>query len=137
MHIFTSPLNSSILLDLSHITANQLYLLIATSEAHSGLEKADDMASFYDIHCQAAPVYKIGDKVWLNAQNISTTQPMKKLDHKWLSPYPINKSHNAYSLELPPSFCCTHLVFSVVLLHPYEEDPVPECYSPPPPPPII
>ena len=43
-------------------------------EAHSVLEKAaDDMTHFYDVHRQAAPVYKVGDKVWLNAQNISTT----------------------------------------------------------------
>ena len=112
----------------------------ATKEALSALEKAaDDMACFYDVHCQAAPVYKVGDKVWLNAQNISTTRPMKKLDHKWLSPYPINKviSCNAYSLELPSSFSRTHPVFSVVLLRPYEEDPVLECHTPPPPPPII
>ena len=55
----------------------------ATKEARSALEKAaDDMACFYDVHRQAAPVYKVGDKVWLNAQNISTTRRMKKLDHK-------------------------------------------------------
>ena len=46
----------------------------ATKEARSTLEKAaDDMARFYDVHRQAAPVYKVGEKVWLNAQNISTT----------------------------------------------------------------
>ena len=57
----------------------------ATKEAHSALEKAaDDMAHFYDVHHQAAPAYKVSNKVWLNAQNISTTRPMKKLDHKWL-----------------------------------------------------
>ena len=57
---------------------------------------------------------------------------MKKLDHKWLGPYPINKviSCNAYSLEFPSSFGHTHPVFSVVLLLPY---PVPECHTPPPP----
>ena len=64
---------------------------------------------------------------------------MKKLDHKWLGPYPINKviSRNAYSLELPSSFGRTHPVLSVVLLRPYEADPVLECHTPPPPPPII
>ena len=53
--------------------------------------------------------------------------------------YPINKviSHNAYSLELRSSFGHTHPVFSVVLLRPYEEDPVLECHTPLPPPPII
>ena len=57
----------------------------ATKEARSALEKAaDEMAHFYNVHRQAAPVYKVGKKVWLNEQNISTTRPMKKLDHKWI-----------------------------------------------------
>ena len=76
----------------------------ATNEAHSALAKAeDDMAWFYDLHHQAAPIYKTGDKVWLNAQNITTTHPMKKLDHKWLGPYTVNKviSQNDYGLQLP------------------------------------
>ena len=57
----------------------------ATNEARSALTKAaDDMAHLYDLHQQTPPSYKLGDKVWLNAQNITTTRPMKKLDHKWL-----------------------------------------------------
>ena len=77
------------------------HMEMATNEACSALSKAaDDMARFYNLHCQAAPTYKIGDKVWLNAQNITTTFPMKKLDHKWLGPYVVNKvvSWNAYGL---------------------------------------
>ena len=112
----------------------------ATQEAQSALSKAaDDMACFYDLHHQTAPVYKVSDKVWLNAQNITTTCPMKKLDHKWLGPYAINKvvSHNAYGLQLPASFGCTHLVFSVVLLRPYHHDPIPKRQTPLPPPPVI
>ena len=48
----------------------------------------------------------MGDNVWLNAQNIMTTQPMKKLDHKWLGSYTVDKviSQNAYQLQLPFSF---------------------------------
>ena len=112
----------------------------ATNEAHSALSQAaDDMAHFYDSHRQAAPTYKIGDKVWLNAQNITTALPMKKLDHKWLGPYTVNKviSCNAYGLQLPSTFGRTHPVFSVVLLLPYEEAPILERHAPPPPPPII
>ena len=86
-----------------------------------------------------APVCKVGDKVWLNAQNITTAHPMKKLDHKWLGPYTINKvvSCNAYGLQLPASFGCTHPVFSVVLLRPHGEDPILEHQLPPPPLPVI
>ena len=44
----------------------------ATDEAHSALtQAADDMAQFYDTHHREAPLYKIGDKVWLNSQNIT------------------------------------------------------------------
>ena len=106
-------------------------------EACPALEKAVDyMACFYAIHLQAASAYKIGDKVWLNTQNVS----MKKLDHKWLGPYPINKviSCNAYSLELPPSFGHTHPVLcSLLYSFTIVKKPQPKCHSPLPPPSII
>src|SRR5882724_10392796 len=51
-------------------------------------QAADNMAQFYYANHRETPLYKIGDKVWLNSQNITTTQPTKKLDHKWLSSYP-------------------------------------------------
>ena len=113
---------------------------MVTNEARSALQRAtDDMARFYDVHCQHAPTYKVGDKVWLNAQNITTTHPTKKLDHKWLGPYTVNKviSQNAYWLQLPPSFGRTYPVFSTILLRPYEEDPIHERHSNNPPPPVI
>src|SRR5467141_2196146 len=80
----------------------------ATKEAHSALSRAvDNMALFYDAHRREAPLYAVGDKVWLNGQNITTTHPMKKLDHKWLSLYPVEKviSRSTYRLKLPSSFC--------------------------------
>src|SRR5882672_9878799 len=91
----------------------------ATKEAHSALSwVADDMAHFYDAHRREAPLYAVGDKVWLNGQNITMTHLMKKLDHKWLGPYPIDKviSWSAYQLKLPLSFGQTHPIFSVTLL---------------------
>ena len=112
---------------------------MATNEACSALQRAaDNMVYFHDVHNQHAPTYKVGHKVWLNAQNITTTQPMKKLDHKWL-PYTVDKviSQNAYWLQLPSSFGHTHLMFSTILLQPYEEDLIHEQHSPPPPSPVI
>src|SRR5882724_4935215 len=79
----------------------------AMEEACSALTRAaDDMAPFYDAHRREAPLYKVGDKVWLNSHNITTTRLTKKLDHKWLSPYLIEKviSWSAYWLKLPSSF---------------------------------
>src|SRR5882672_10556592 len=91
----------------------------ATKEAHWALSRAaDDMARFYDAHRREAPLYAVGYKVWLNGQNITTTRLMKKPDHKWLGPYPVDKviSWSAYRLKLPSSFGRTHPVFSVTLL---------------------
>jgi len=55
----------------------------AMKEAWSALPKAaDNIACFYNTHCREAPLFAVGDKVWLNRQNIMMTHPMKKLDHK-------------------------------------------------------
>ena len=64
------------------------------------------MAHFYNVHWREAPLYAVGDKVWLNGQNITMTHPMKKLDHKLLGLYQVDKviSQSAYSLKLPLSF---------------------------------
>jgi len=86
----------------------------ATDEAHSALSRAaDDMASFYNTHQREAPLYKVRDKVWLNGQNVTMTQLMKKLDHKWLGLYLIKKviSQSAYRLKLPSSFSQTTQYF--------------------------
>jgi len=43
-------------------------------EAHSALtQAANNMAQFYDAHHRETLLYKIGDKVWLNGQNIMMT----------------------------------------------------------------
>src|SRR5467141_4440862 len=90
----------------------------AMNEAHSALSRvADDMACFYDAHQREAPLYAVRDKVWLNKQNITMTCLMKKLDHKWLGPYPVDKviSWSTYQLKLPSSFGQTHPILSVTL----------------------
>ena len=72
---------------------------------------------------------------------METMWPMKKLDYKWLGPYPVNHviSRSAYCLKLPSSFGQVHPVFSVTLLQPYEPDPIAECqqHHPLPLPPIV
>ena len=66
-----------------------------------------------------APAYEIGDEVWLDARNIRTQRPSKKLDWKNLGPYQVSKkiSSHAYRLELPESMKI-HPVFHVSLLRP-------------------
>ena len=47
--------------------------------------------------------YKAGDLVWLEKMNIGSTQPMKKLDDRRASPFPIIKKVGAaaYQIKLP------------------------------------
>src|SRR5260221_1526678 len=89
----------------------------------------DEMAWYYDCQRSPTPIYKVGAKVWLNAQNYMTTHPTKKLDHKWLGPFVIEKvvSPAAIKLHLSPCKRGIHPVISVSNVHPYHPDPIPEC----------
>jgi len=54
----------------------------AIDEAKSVICKAqDDMKRYYDRRRTLAPVFKPGDKVFLDASDIQTTRPLQKLSH--------------------------------------------------------
>ncbi len=73
----------------------------AQEEAKAALEwAADDMKQYYDRNRQAAPEYKVGDRVWLSLQNYSSDCPMKKLDHKWAGPFLITKVVSPAAIKL-------------------------------------
>ena len=82
------------------------------------------------------PEFKVGSKVWLNAKNIKTKRPMKKLDHRRLGPFKIVKqiSSHAYRLELPAALKLLHDVFHIDLLEPVITNTIPNRRQPPPPP---
>ena len=62
----------------------------ALKEAKAALARSkDNMAKYYDRRRTLAPDYKPGDKVYLDASNIQTTRPSKKLSHRRLGPFPI------------------------------------------------
>jgi len=55
---------------------------MALEEAKSALNKAkDDMARYYNQWQLPTPMYQPGDKVYLDASDISTTRPSQKLSH--------------------------------------------------------
>jgi len=89
------------------------------SEAWAALAKSkDDMAHYYNQCHMPALTFAVGDKVFLDASNIHTTHPSKKLSHHFLSPFPVVHpvGLHAYCLQLPPSMSCIHPVFHVVKL---------------------
>ena len=60
------------------------------SEAWAALAKSkNDMACYYNQCCTPAPIFTAGDKVFLDASDIRTTHPSKKLLHHFLSPFPV------------------------------------------------
>src|SRR5258707_10158563 len=73
----------------------------AQEEVKAALEwAADDMKRYYDWNHQVAPEYKVRDKAWLSLQNYSSNCPMKKLDHKWASPFTITKVISPAAIKL-------------------------------------
>src|SRR6266436_5571271 len=109
-------------------------------EAKAALEQAaDDMKQYYDRSHQSVPEYKVGDKVWLSLQNYSSDHPMKKLNHKWASPFAITKviSPAAIKLCLSTQEKNIHPIVSISIVHPYIPDEIVECLQPPQPSPVM
>jgi len=60
----------------------------AIDKAKSAICKTqDDMKRYYDRRRTPAPVFKPGDKVFLDASDIRTTRPSQKLSHRQLGPF--------------------------------------------------
>ena len=109
-------------------------------EAKAALAKSkDDMARYYNQRRIPAPEFQPGDKVYLDATDIKTTRPSRKLSHKHLGPFSIERKvgNNAYRLRLPPSMSRIHPVFNVIKLTPAPEDPIVGRRAAPPPLPEI
>jgi hypothetical protein len=97
-------------------------------EAKAALTKAkEEYAQYYNRRRTPAPVFKPGDRVWVDHSDIKTTRPSAKLGHRRLGPWPVEAcvGHGAYRLTLPPSMCRLHPVFPVVKLTLAENDPFP------------
>jgi hypothetical protein len=99
----------------------------ALEEGKAALRQAkEDMAHYYDQHRTPAPKFAKGDRVYLDASDISTTRPSSKLAHRYLGPFKILErvGQSAYRLSLPKSMKRLHPVFNVVKLLPAPADPI-------------
>jgi hypothetical protein len=109
-------------------------------EAKAALAKSkDEMAKYYDRRREPTPVFQPGDCVYLDASDIKTTRPSRKLAHRYLGPYEVERAvgSNAYRLKLPRSMKALHPVFNVVKLMAAQPDPIPGRHSDPAPDPVI
>jgi len=112
----------------------------ATEEAKSTIRKAqEDMTRYYNRRRSPAPVFKPGDRVYLDASDIRTTRPSPKLSHHRLGPFEIECQVGplAYRLKLPHELRQLHPVFNVVKLSTTPDDPIPGRKPQAPPPPIV
>jgi len=99
----------------------------ATEEAKSAIRKAqEDMIQYYNRRRTPAPMYKPGDRVYLDTSDIKTTRPSPKLSHRQLGPFEIKcqVGPSAYRLKLPHGIRQLHPVFNVVKLSATSEDPI-------------
>jgi len=82
------------------------------------------------------PEFKVGHWVMVNAKNIKTKHPTKKLAYKLRGKFQIEKliGTSAYRLKLPPMAGKIHPVFHISLLEPYRYHTIPERRSSTPPP---
>jgi len=110
----------------------------ATEEAKLAIHKTqEDMMQYYNRKRTPAPVYKPGDRVYLDASDIKTTRPSPKLSHRRLRPFEIERQVGplAYCLKLPHRMKQLHPVFNIVKLSAALEDPIlgrkPQALPPP------
>jgi len=100
----------------------------ATEEAKSAIRKAqEDMTRYYNRRRSPAPVFKPGDRIYLDASDIRTTCPSPKLSHRRLGPFKIERQVGllAYRLKLPHGLRQLHPVFNVVKLSATPDNPIP------------
>jgi len=112
----------------------------ATEKAKSAICKVQkDMMRYYNRKRSPAPMFKPGDRVYLDMSDIRTTRPSPKLSHRRLGPFEIKCQVGplAYRLKLPHGLRQLHLVFNVVKLSATPDDPIPGRKPRALPPPIV
>jgi len=89
-------------------------------QARQSLEKTmEAMGRYYDRKAKQQPDFKIADMVMLNAKNICTKRPFKKLAPKLYGPFKILEREDlTYKLELS-EWWKIYPVIHVSLLKPY------------------
>jgi hypothetical protein len=92
----------------------------AQEEAAEALRRAADI----QLPTRFEP-YQIGDKVWLEGRNLTTTHPSAKLAPQHYGPFPVTRviSHTSYQLMILSQWK-VHNIFHASLLTCYKETPL-------------
>ena len=100
---------------------------------------AYDMKRFHDRKVHPPVKYQPGDLILLEATNICTERPSKKLDDKRYRPFQVIKKEGLafYRLKLDKTWRNIHPVFHECLLYPYHSGEFPSQQTKPLPPPEI
>jgi len=109
------------------------WMLDVHQQAKRSLENTrESMNKYYDRKAREQPNIEVGDLVMLNAKNIRTKRPSKKLSPKLYGPFKVleKKGSGAYKLEISPGWKI-HRVFHVSLLEPYRASNRPNREQPP------
>ena len=80
------------------------HMKMSLEEAQAALSKAQaEYVLYYNRQCDLAPIFRSGDWVLLNASDIQTDWPSKKLNSLCLGPFKVVTAAGkaAYKLELP------------------------------------
>lgn len=95
------------------------WMRIAIKKAKSMIQKAqENMAYYYNQRKTPAPMFNLGDKIFLDASDIKITHPSAKLLHWRLRPFTIEQQVGsmAYWLKLSLVMKKLHPVFNTVKL---------------------
>src|SRR5258706_12974740 len=85
------------------------------------------MTKWYNNKKQEGPKFREGDMVMMDSRHIQTKRPSKKLDHKKMGLFQIEKAigNRAFRLELPPQMK-VHPVYHIGLLEHYRDSKDPQ-----------
>ena len=81
---------------------------------------------YFDQRRGENPKFQVGDRAYLETENLVTDEGSKKLSDKRTGPFEIIRkiSDSAYKLKLPPHMNC-HPVFNINLLSEVQLDKIP------------